>query len=99
VAFATQDRASHFWLEGDLVVLAAVVTDYLEALGGILPLARFFRTALCTPLRRHHVALVKDLLFLFSEKERFFALNASGLDVRHILFFSLISERGRWRTF
>ena len=79
----TQDRPARFWLERNLVVLAAVVANDLESLSSIVTFSGFFRTTFCTPLWRHHVPLVKDLLLLFGEKKRLFTLNAGGLDVRH----------------
>jgi len=86
MAFATEHRSADLRLKRHLIVLTAVVANDLEAFARIITLSGFFRTTLCTPLRRHHVPLVKDLLFLFGEKERLFTLNASGLDVRHGVF-------------
>lgn len=84
VALAAQDCASDLRLKRNLIVLTAMVADDLEAARGGVSFARFFRTALGTTLRRHHVALVKDLLFLFGKKECLFTLNARIFDVRHI---------------
>ena len=86
MTFATEDRPPDLWLERNLVMLAAVIADDLEPLSGIVAFSRLLRAALSTALRRHHVPLVKDLLFLFGEKESVFTLNASGLNVRHGIF-------------
>jgi len=83
MAFATENRSADLGLKRHLIVLTAVVANDLESLSSIVTFSRLFRTTLCTPLRRHHVPLVKDLLFLFGEKKRLFTLNASGLNVRH----------------
>jgi hypothetical protein len=83
VAIATQNCSPDFRLERNLIVLAAIVADDLISLRGIFTLTGFFRPALRTPLRRHHITLVKDLLFFFGEKKGLFTLNARGFDVRH----------------
>lgn len=83
VAFATQDGSADFRLKRNLIVFAAMVAHDLVSLRCVLTLARFFRPAFRTPLWRHHVALVKDLLFLLGEKKGLFTLNARGFDVRH----------------
>jgi len=83
MAFATEHRSTDLRLKRHLIVLAAVVANDLESLPRIITFGGFFRTTLCTPLRRHHVPLVKNLLLLFGEKERLFTLNARGFDVRH----------------
>lgn len=85
MTFATQDGPTDLWLEWNLVVLSAVVANDLEALGCVFALASSLRATLRATLRRHHVALIEDLLLLFGEKEGFFTLNARGLDVRHSL--------------
>jgi hypothetical protein len=83
MTFAAKDGPSNLRLKGDLVMLPAVVTDDLESFRNVVALSNFSRAALCAALRGHHVALVKDLLFLFSEKEGLFALHARCFDVRH----------------
>jgi hypothetical protein len=86
MTFTTENRPTDLWLKRNLVVLSAVVANDLKALSCIITVNGFFRTAFCTALRRHHVPLVKDFLFLLGEKKRLFTLNASGLDVRHGVF-------------
>jgi hypothetical protein len=86
VAFTTQDRPSDLRLKRDLIVLAAIVADYLETLWRVGSVRRFLGTTLCTTLRSHHVALVEYLLFLLCKQESFLALNARGFDVRHMIF-------------
>jgi hypothetical protein len=86
VTFAAQDRAPDLWLEWNLVMLPAVVADDLKTLAHLVPGNCLLRAAFRASLRGHHIALVKYLLLLFGKKERFFALNASSLDVRHIQF-------------
>ncbi|MEO8574004.1 MAG: hypothetical protein ABI481_08535, partial [Pyrinomonadaceae bacterium] len=66
------------------IVLPAMVANDLEAFWRAVAFTRFFGSALRAALRGHHVSLVKDVLFLFGEKEGFFTLNARGFDVRHI---------------
>jgi hypothetical protein len=83
VAIATQNGPPNFRLKRNLIVLAAMIANDLESLRLIFTLPRFLRPALRTPLRRHHVALVKDLLLLFGEKKGLFTLNARCFDVRH----------------
>ena len=83
MAIATQDGSPDFRLERDLIVLPAIVANYLVSLRCSITLTRFFRPALRTSLRRHHITLVKDLLFFLGEKKGLFTLNARGFDVRH----------------
>lgn len=83
MTFTTQNRSTYFWLEGDLVMFPAVVANYFEPLTSVVAFGSLLRTALGTPLWRHHVPLIKDLLFFFGEKEGLFALNARCFDVRH----------------
>jgi len=83
VAFATEYGSPDLRLEWYLVVLPAMVANDLESFWSLATFGRFSRTALGAALRGHHIALVKDLLFFFGEKEGLFALNARGFDVRH----------------
>ncbi len=83
MAITTQNRSTDFRLKRNVIVLAAVVANDLEALWRLVTLACFLGPALRAPLRRHHVSLVKDLLLLFGEKEGLFTLNARSFDVRH----------------
>ena len=83
MAFPTKDRTPHLRLERDLIVLAAMIADYLKTLWRILTAPGFFCAAFCAPLRCHQIALVKDLLFLLREQKRFLALNADCFDVGH----------------
>jgi len=85
MALATKHRSPDLWLKWNLIVLTAIVADDLETLRCIVTLTGLLRPAFCAPLRRHHVALVKDLLLLFGEKEGLFTLNARGLYVRHMV--------------
>jgi hypothetical protein len=94
MTFTAKDCSPNLRLKWNLIVLAAVVANDLEALGCVIALPRFFGPTLCAPLRRHHVSLVKDLLFFFGEKEGLFTLNASSLDVRHIRFSLYCKHRG-----
>jgi hypothetical protein len=93
VAVATQDCATDFRLEWNLIVASAIVADNLVALWSVFTFGYFLRPALRTALRGHHVPLVKDLLLLFGEKEGLFTLNARGLDVRHIFLLSFEFRR------
>jgi hypothetical protein len=83
VAIATQDGSPDFRLKRNLIVLSAIVANDLVTLWRVFTLGCLLRPALRTPLGRHHVALVKDLLFFFREKKSLFTLNARSFDVRH----------------
>ena len=83
MTIATENGSANLWLKRHLVVPSAIVANDLEPFSSIVTFSGLFGTTFCTPLRRHHVPLVKDFLLLFGEKERLFTLNASGLDVRH----------------
>src|SRR5215207_6782873 len=83
MTFATQHGTADLWLKWNLIVLAAVVANDLEAFWCAVAFACFLGSALRTTLRRHHVSLVKDLLLLFGEKEGVFTLNARCFEVRH----------------
>jgi len=80
-----------------MIVLPTMVAEDLEPFWSVTALGSFFRTAFSAPLRSHHIALVKNLLFLFGEKESLFALNASVLDVRHMIFSPIGEQKGRCR--
>ena len=85
---STQNRASDFRLERNVVVLAAVVADDLVFGRRVFRRRRFFRAAARTPLRRHHIALVKNSLLFFREKENILALHTRHFNVRHRVFSS-----------
>ena len=86
VTLTANDAAAHLWLKRHLVVLAAMVANYLKTLRRVTALAGFFRAASGAPLRRHHVPLIENFLFLLGEKKSFFALDARCFDVRHCRF-------------
>ncbi len=86
VTIFTEHRAADFWLEGHGVVASAMIADDLKTLRCILALCSLFGTALRTPLRLHHVTLVKDLLIFFAKDKDIFALNTRDLDIRHRFF-------------
>jgi hypothetical protein len=70
-------------MKWNLVVLSAIVTHYIESLWSIVIGGRLFCSALGTTLGRHHIALVKHLLFLFSEQKDLLALHTRDLNIRH----------------
>jgi len=78
-----QHRASDFRLKRDVIVFAAVVADNIETDGRVFAARRFFRAAFRTPLRRHHIPLVKNSLFFFREKKNVFTLHARHFSIRH----------------
>jgi hypothetical protein len=86
VTLATENRSSDLWLKRDLIVLPAIVANDLKAFRSRLTFRSLLRAALRTTLRSHHVALVENLLLLFGKQESFFALNARGFYVRHMVF-------------
>ena len=83
MTFAAKYRPADLRLERHLVVFAAVIANYLVSLRRIFALTRLFGAALRTPLRGHHVALIKDLLFFFGEKKSLFTLHADGFNIGH----------------
>jgi hypothetical protein len=95
MTLAAKNGTAKLWLERNLIVLATVIADDIETLWSVVAKRGFFRTALGTPLRRHHVALVKNLLFLFGEKKNILALNTRNLNIRHcIISLSSLFMRG-----
>jgi hypothetical protein len=86
MALAAKDRTPDFWLERDLVMLSAMIANDLEFLGRIHAGCGLFRATFSATLGRRHVALVEHFLFFFREEKRLFALNANGLNVRHLGF-------------
>src|SRR5438445_5519600 len=84
MAFAAQDRSADFWMKRHLIVLSAIIADNIESFWRIVACCRcFFGSAPGTTLRRHHIALVKHLLFLFGEQEDLFTLNTRNFYIRH----------------
>jgi hypothetical protein len=84
VALAAKYGTAYLWLERYLVVLAAMIANYLESFRHLLTGGRLFRAALCATLRRHHVPLVEHFLFLFREEKRLLALDTNSFHVRHL---------------
>ena len=84
VALAAKNSTSYLGLERHLIVLTAMVTNYLESLGSLLARGGFFRSAFCAPLRRHHIPLVEHFLFLLREEKRLLALDTNSFNVRHL---------------
>ena len=64
-------------------MLAAIITNDLETRRRIRTLYDLFGAAFRTPLRCHHVSLIKGLLILFTKNEDIFALNTRDLDIGH----------------
>ena len=83
MTFFAQHSAADLWLERHLVVLAAMVANYLKSCWGVFAHRHLFRAALWTPLWRHHVALVKKLLIFFAKNKDLSALNTRNFDIRH----------------
>jgi len=67
MALTAKHRSPDLRLEGDLIVLAAMVANDLKAFGSILPARCLLSTAFWAPLRRRQIPLIEDLLFLFSK--------------------------------
>lgn len=95
MTFFAQNRTSDFRLKRNVVVFAAVVADDLKFTRRVCAQSGFFRAAFRTPLRLHHIALVKCLLFLFREDKRIFALHTGNFYVGH-RFFLLIQLCGKF---
>jgi hypothetical protein len=71
-------------MERHMIVFAAIVTNDLKAfLRIVVVTGRFFRPAFSTTLRRHHIALIEHLLFLFREQKDLLALHTRDFYVRH----------------
>ena len=83
MAFAAKNGPADLRMKRDLVVLAAIVANYVEPFWGFVIHACLLRATFCTTLRRHHVALVKHLLFLFSEQKDLLTLHTRNFYVRH----------------
>src|SRR5437763_738420 len=84
MAFFAEHGASNLWVKWYLVVLAAIIANYVKALWrDVARHSRLFSPALCTALWRHHIALVKHLLFFFCEQKDLFTLNTRNFYVRH----------------
>ncbi len=83
VTIFAENGAADLGLERHGVVLAAVVADDLKTCRRVFARRRFFRTALCTPLRRHHVTLVKLLLLFLGENKDLAALNTRYFCIGH----------------
>jgi hypothetical protein len=83
MTLTAENGAADLWMEGYLVVLAAIVADNVETFRCFVPGRRLLGTALCASLRRHHVALVESFLFFFGEQKYFLALDTRDLNIRH----------------
>lgn len=85
VTLAAKHRTSDLWMKWHLIVLSAVIADDVETLWRVVTISGrcFFGTTLSTTLRRHHIALVEHLLFLFSKQEDLFTLHTRNFYVRH----------------
>ena len=66
-----------------VIVLSAIVADNIKSLMGIVGDSRFLGAAFGAALRRHHITLVKHILFLFSEQKDLLALHTRDLNIRH----------------
>jgi len=96
VTIFAEHRAADLWLERHGVVASAMIADDLKTLRSILALRSFLRTAFRTPLRLHHVTLVKDLLIFFAKDKNIFTLNTRYLDIRHRFFLQNFWIVGCW---
>jgi hypothetical protein len=79
-----QHRAALFRLEGDVIVLAAIVANYFETRRRVFRLDALARTALRTSLRRHSVLTISLVLIFFTEQEKVFTLHTREFRIRHI---------------
>jgi len=83
VTLTAEHGTPDFWVEWYLVVLSAIVANNIKPFMSVVSDSRFFGTALGAALRRHHIALVKHILFLFSEQKDVLALHTRNLNIRH----------------
>lgn len=83
VALLAIYRSPNFWLKWHRIVFAAMIANDFITVRSVRTLARLFRTAFRTPLRRHHVPLIKVILFLFGKNKHFFALNTRNFNFGH----------------
>jgi len=86
VAFAAQYRPADLGMKRDLVMFSAVVANDIKPLRSLVAGCGFFGPAFCTTLRRHHIALVKHLLLLFSEQKDLLTLHTRNFNIRHRCF-------------
>lgn len=92
MAFATQHGAAGLGLKRHLVVLAAVIADYLEFRRSILTCGCLLRSAFLASLRGGHVPLVKHFLILLGEQECLLALNAYCFYIGHVRFLNSLTR-------
>jgi hypothetical protein len=83
MTFTAEYRSPDLGMKRDVIMLPAVIANDVESLRRIISRCGFFSTAFRTTLRRHHITLVKHLLFLFSEQEDLFTLHTRDLYIRH----------------
>jgi hypothetical protein len=83
VAFTAKHGAADFGMKRHVVMLSAIVTHDIKPFVSVVRDSRFLGTALCAALRRCHIALVKHILFLFSEQKDLLALHTRDLNIRH----------------
>lgn len=83
VTIFAEHRAPDFRLKRNGVMPSAIIANHFVPFRCIFALGRFFRTALRTPLRRHHVSLIKDFLIFFAKYKYVLALDTRNFYVRH----------------
>lgn len=83
MAIFTEDGAPNLWLKRDGVMPSAIIANHFVPFWRIFAKRRLLRPALRTPLRRHHVSLIKDLLIFFAKYKYVLALDTRNFYVRH----------------
>jgi hypothetical protein len=83
VTLAAKHGSPYLGMKRNLVMLSTVVAHDVKSSGRIVAAGRFFGPALRATLRRHHIALVKHLLFLFGKQEDLFTLHTRNFYIRH----------------
>ena len=83
VTLLAQNGTADLRLKRHLIVFPAIIANDLKTFWCVRSRCCSLRAAFCAPLRRHHVALVKHFLVLFSEHKNVSTLNTRNLYVGH----------------
>jgi len=83
MAFTAKHGPPDLRLKRHLIKFSAMIANDIEASRSILTRSGLFRATFGTPLRRHHITLIKDFLFFFGKKESLFTLKTRRFYIRH----------------
>ncbi|MEP6944712.1 MAG: hypothetical protein ABJA02_02260 [Acidobacteriota bacterium] len=71
-----------------------MITNDIEPRWSVLAGCGFFGAALGTPLRRHHVSLIKGFLVFLAKNKDLSALNTWDLGIGHNVTSSVLGQSG-----